>query len=242
MVHISLFCGIGGNSIGADRAGIPTVFATDIDEYCCHIMRSNYPKCTIIQADIKLLDRSSFQQVFPARMRVEQMRMAKASRVNGQGCSGRLTGWWGNYDPNTCFWKTSQTSLFGDGSKSLQPLPKEGCLFGTELFRLKRLGIPSRAKGFMLLHLARPLASDWKRYGFSMNTLKTTFQKKPNRTTSYAEKLAYFYDLKITQGFTLSLMGFPITWLRSAATIPETQLSQTWRKLSSKPSKNSTKK
>jgi DNA (cytosine-5)-methyltransferase 1 len=47
MKHLDLFSGIGGFSLAAKELGIETVQFVEINDYCCHVLRKNFPTIPI---------------------------------------------------------------------------------------------------------------------------------------------------------------------------------------------------
>ena len=47
MKHLDLFSGIGGFSLAARSLGIETVQFVEINPYCCHVLRKNFPTIPI---------------------------------------------------------------------------------------------------------------------------------------------------------------------------------------------------
>ena len=54
----SLFCGIGGIDIAFIRAGHEIVWANDVDKYACMTYRHNFPDTTLVEKDIRLIDKA----------------------------------------------------------------------------------------------------------------------------------------------------------------------------------------
>lgn len=243
MLHIDLFAGIGGFSIAAQRCGIQTVAAVEINPYCAHILRKNFPKCKVINADIQTVRNPlSLLPASHARTPHSQTQKAPARKGKKQPFSVKRYELLGKWDPNTSSWKTCQGFLFEDSKTSFRNFPKQGLAFGGGLYLLKRLDTRSGAKGCLSLRLARPLASDWKRWSFSMKSLKKSITNRRGRKrgVTLAEKLANTYNLKITTGFNLLMLGFPNGWLNSDLELLETPSNPTWQKSSSLPSSIST--
>ncbi len=55
----SLFCGIGGIDLAFEKAGHEIVWANDNNKFACMTYRHNFPNTTLIEADIRSVDKSS---------------------------------------------------------------------------------------------------------------------------------------------------------------------------------------
>lgn len=53
MYGVELFCGAGGMSLGAEKAGINVLVAVDVDQSACETFQRNHPSVTVINADIR---------------------------------------------------------------------------------------------------------------------------------------------------------------------------------------------
>ena len=62
MNHVDLFSGVGGFSLGLERAGFKTVAFCEIDPYCQKVLRKHWPNVPIYE-DIKTFPDASFKQV-----------------------------------------------------------------------------------------------------------------------------------------------------------------------------------
>ena len=55
----SLFCGIGGIDLMLEKAGHTVVWANDKDKYACMTYRHNFPHVSLIEGDIREIDKAS---------------------------------------------------------------------------------------------------------------------------------------------------------------------------------------
>lgn len=55
----SLFCGIGGIDLAFKQSGHVVVWANDNDKYACMTYRHNFPDTTLVEADIRSVDKST---------------------------------------------------------------------------------------------------------------------------------------------------------------------------------------
>jgi DNA (cytosine-5)-methyltransferase 1 len=60
MKHASLFSGVGGFDLAAQWAGWENVFACEIDKFCQHVLRANFPQTTIHE-DVRATDFSIYR-------------------------------------------------------------------------------------------------------------------------------------------------------------------------------------
>lgn len=58
----SLFAGIGGFELAAQRAGITPLWSNEIDPFCCQVLRKNF-KHKIIEADIRTIGKHNLEAV-----------------------------------------------------------------------------------------------------------------------------------------------------------------------------------
>lgn len=210
MIHISLFSGIGGIDIGAERAGIETMIQVENNPFCLVILEKNWPTCKRY-TDIRGVNLSSFRADFHVRTPAKQTQTARALKATEQEPAGtKCTELYAKFDPSTYSWKTFQTSLDEVGGKSLQTFPRQGITFGGGLYLLKTSVSTLRVNAYTPL-LLRPVASDGKRYKTSINALKKRYKfqgQKHNLTLP--EIIASRFSRKITPRFFELIMGFPL--------------------------------
>jgi DNA (cytosine-5)-methyltransferase 1 len=60
MTHASLFSGIGGFDLAAQRSGYKNIFACEIDKFCQKVLRKNFPELEIL-GDIKEVDFNKYK-------------------------------------------------------------------------------------------------------------------------------------------------------------------------------------
>lgn len=208
MVMISLFSGIGGIEIGADRAGIETLIQVENNPFCLVILEKNWPKCKRY-TDIKDVNLSSFRADFHVRTPAKQTQTARALKATEQEPDGtKCTELYAKFDPSTYSWKTFQTSLDEVGGKSLRTFPRQGITFGGGLYLLKTSVSRLRVNASTVL-LLRPLNSDGKRYKVSIDSLKKRYKGKKHCIT-LPEVLAGRFGVLITPRFCELIMGFPL--------------------------------
>lgn len=61
MIGIDLFCGAGGMSLGAERAGVEVLSAVDLNRYAAATYKLNHPNVDVKTCDIRELSGKSFQ-------------------------------------------------------------------------------------------------------------------------------------------------------------------------------------
>lgn len=205
---ISLFSGIGGIDIGADRAGIKTIIQVENNPFCAVILEKNWPSCKRY-LDIKDVNLSSLRADFPVRTPAKATHTAKAYTEAVPVEDGeRCTELYAKLDPSTYSWKTYQISFDEDGGKSLQIFPRQGITYGTELYLLKTSVSRLRGNAFTPL-LLRPLSSDSKRYKCSIESMTRRYKGRKHCIT-LPEQLAGIFGIKVTPSFYESIMGFPL--------------------------------
>ncbi len=204
---VSLFSGIGGIELGAERAGIETIIQCENNPFSIRILEKHWPKC-IRYTDIKNMNPFWLRAVFPARMPAGQTLKEPESMGTAPGWVGmKCIELYGSLNLSTYSLRTYQTSLIEDGGKSLGNWPRAGIVFGTGLFLLKTSDSLLKVDGFTPL-LSRPVASDGKRYNTSMNALKKRYKGSKHMIT-LPELLIGRFGVMHTPSFYEKIMGFP---------------------------------
>lgn len=205
---ISLFSGIGGIEIGADRAGIETLIQVENNPFCIVILEKIWPQCKRY-TDIQDVNLSSFRADFRVRTPAKRTLKGKGSTAAVPVADGaRCTELYAKFDQNTCLWKTFQTSLDEVGGKSLRIFTRHGIMFGGALYLLKTSDSLLRENAYTPL-LLRPLASDGKRYKTSINALSRRYKFAGQKhCLTLPEIVASRFSRNITPSFYELIMGF----------------------------------
>lgn len=62
-IAVDLYCGVGGLSLGLEQAGFDVLVGVESNERDANAHRFNFPNCTVIQRDIRNVDRAAILQV-----------------------------------------------------------------------------------------------------------------------------------------------------------------------------------
>lgn len=148
MKMVSLFSGIGGIELGAERAGIETIIQCENNPFSLRILEKHWPKC-IRYTDIKNMNPFWLRAVFPARMQAGQTTREPGSMAHAPGWVGmKCIELYASLNLNTYSLRTYQTSLIEDGGKLSGNWPRAGIIFGTGLFLLKTSDSLLKVNGF----------------------------------------------------------------------------------------------
>ena len=99
MTHGSLFSGIGGFDLGAERAGFQNLWACEIDEFKQAILRKHFPD-TQIYSDIKTINPPYVDVIsggFPCQDISQAQFRYKNNRYGNYGIKGERSGLWSEY-------------------------------------------------------------------------------------------------------------------------------------------------
>ena len=99
MTHGSLFSGIGGFDLGAERAGFQNLWACEIDEFKQAILRKHFPD-TQIYSDIKTINPPYVDVIsggFPCQDISSMQMKFKNNRYGNYGIKGERSGLWSEY-------------------------------------------------------------------------------------------------------------------------------------------------
>ena len=99
MTHGSLFSGIGGFDLGAERAGFQNLWACEIDEFKQQILRKHFPD-TQIYSDIKTINPPYVDVIsggFPCQDISQAQFRYKNNRYRNYGIKGERSGLWSEY-------------------------------------------------------------------------------------------------------------------------------------------------
>ena len=99
MTHGSLFSGIGGFDLGAERAGLQNLWACEIDEFKQAILHKHFPD-TQIYSDIKTINPPYVDVIsggFPCQDISQSQFRYKNNRYGNYGIKGERSGLWSEY-------------------------------------------------------------------------------------------------------------------------------------------------
>lgn len=99
MTHGSLFSGIGGFDLGAERAGLQNLWACEIDEFKQQILHKHFPD-THIYSDIKTINPPYVDVIsggFPCQDISSMQMKFKNNRYGNYGIKGERSGLWSEY-------------------------------------------------------------------------------------------------------------------------------------------------
>ncbi|MGP1602096.1 DNA cytosine methyltransferase [Treponema sp.] len=90
MTHGSLFSGIGGFELGAQRAGIKTIWNCEINPFCRKILKKHFPE-TIQYTDITALKNPPYVDIISGGFPCQDISVANPK---GEGINGKRSGLW----------------------------------------------------------------------------------------------------------------------------------------------------
>lgn len=99
MTHGSLFSGIGGFDLGAERAGLKNLWACEIDEFKQAVLRKHFPD-THIYSDVTTLNPPYVDVIsrgFPCQDISQSQGKFKNNRYEEYGIRGKKSGLWTEY-------------------------------------------------------------------------------------------------------------------------------------------------
>lgn len=163
MTHGSLFSGIGGFEIGADRAGLTNIWNCEIEPFQRGVLRKKFPNTTHYE-DIRKMHNPRYVDVISGGFPCQDISVAggggQVSTAKDLAFGVRCIALWGTLDHDTSSLKTAQTSLFEDSKKSYATFPKSGMMRNGNVYLTSLLDTHIKEKGFTLL--PTPTKSDYK--------------------------------------------------------------------------------
>ena len=90
MTHGSLFSGIGGFELGAQRAGIKTIWNCEINPFCRKILKKHFPETTQY-TDITTLKNPPYVDIISGGFPCQDISVANPK---GEGINGKRSGLW----------------------------------------------------------------------------------------------------------------------------------------------------
>ena len=100
LTHGSLFSGIGGFELGAERAGIPTIWNCEIDEHKRKILRQHFPQA-IQYEDITTMENPPYVDIISGGFPCQDISIAqnkfKNDKTKKYGIQGKRSGLWSEF-------------------------------------------------------------------------------------------------------------------------------------------------
>lgn len=124
----SLFAGIGGFDLAAERAGFTVKWQVEIDPFCRRVLEKHWPHVRRYE-DVRCLngwsESMSSAEVFPARTSVS-LAMAPGLPESVQGSGGQWFIPFAWFDPTTRSWRTWQLCFLAGWAMFSETWPKSG--------------------------------------------------------------------------------------------------------------------
>lgn len=209
LTHGSLFSGIGGFELGAEMAGIDTLWNCEIEKFQGEILKTKFPHAERLQILQKQPDYDMWTSL------VEDFRVktsalpenVKVLKGNDLAYGVRCIELYGRLDLNTSSLKIRQLSLFPVSNKSYATFPKSGIMRNGNVYQTTLLDTHTKGKDFTLL--PTPTKSDYKATFANVKAL--TRYLNSGHQIRVSDILAQKGFLK-SQRITLleMMMGFPI--------------------------------
>jgi DNA (cytosine-5)-methyltransferase 1 len=146
MKHLDLFAGIGGFCLAAHVLGIDTVQFVEINDYCCHVLRKNFPTIPI-HRDIRTFHAKPNQfDLITGGSPCQDLSIA-GKRA---GIAGSRSGLWfemlrviDEAKPNFVIWENVKGAFYTGGlAEVLQGLCQLGYRFDVEILSAAAVGAP----------------------------------------------------------------------------------------------------
>lgn len=162
MTHGSLFSGIGGFEVGADRAGVETLWNCEFENYQSGVLKKIHKHAEQYR-DIREANITRYVDIISGGFPCQDISVA--GKMEGIGGGGAAYGpkcleLFGILDLSTSSLKTAQHSLFSDSSESYATFPQSGMMRNGRLYRTSLLDTQRLEKGSTLL--PTPTKSDHK--------------------------------------------------------------------------------
>ena len=205
LTHGSLFSGIGGFELGAEMAGIDTLWNCEIEKFQGEILKTRFPHAERF-TDITKTTGLRYVEDFRVKTSVlpESVKVLKGSVL---GYGAKCTELYGKLDLNTSSLKIRQLSLFPVLNKSYATLPKSGLTRNGNVYQTTLLDTRTKGKDFILL--PTPTKSDYKATFATMDAL--TRYLNSGHQIRVSDILAQKGFLKSQRIALLEMMmGFPI--------------------------------
>lgn len=209
LTHGSLFSGIGGFELGAEMAGIDTLWNCEIEKFQGEILKTRFPHAERF-TDITKTTGLRYVDIISGGFPCQDISVAGKR----EGIKGKRSGLWSEMyriirevSLNTSSLKIRQLSLFPVLNKSYATLPKSGLTRNGNVYQTTLLDTRTKGKDFILL--PTPTKSDYKATFATMDAL--TRYLNSGHQIRVSDILAQKGFLKSQRIALLEMMmGFPI--------------------------------
>lgn len=209
LTHGSLFSGIGGFELGAEMAGIDTLWNCEIEKFQGEILKNKFPHAERY-TDITKTPDSDMWTSLVEDFRVKTSALPESVKVlkgNDPAYGVRCIELYGRLDLSTSSLKIRQLSLFPVSNKSYAIFPKAGMMRNGNVYQTTLLDTRTKGKDFTLL--PTPTKSDYKATYANVEALTRYLNSGHQIRVS---------DILVQKGFLKSqriallemMMGFPI--------------------------------
>lgn len=209
LTHGSLFSGIGGFELGAEMAGIKTLWNCEIEKFQGEILKINF----LMQKDSQILQKQPGFDMWTSLVEDFRVKISalpenvKVLKGNDPAYGVRCIELYGRLDLNTSSLRTRQLSLFPASNRCYATFPKSGMMRNGNVYQTTLLDTRTKGKDFILL--PTPTKSDYKATFATMDALTRYLN------SGYQIRVS---DILAQKGFLKSqriallemMMGFPI--------------------------------
>lgn len=220
MKHGSLFSGIGGFDLAAQRVGWENIFHCENNSFCRQVLKKHFPNAEA-HSDIKTTDFTSYrggvilsQEDSPASHSAKQEKRKEPTIAGtyGQICYEQLE----KFNPNTLWGKTFLDSFLGIMepciNKYALTLKMKDMKCAPSLYQLMQSAPNTKEKEYGLSDVPKwkriptPREGSWEKY-------PTRSKRKGHAIAlSYLETMLDYIGMPQYPEFTETLMGFPEGW------------------------------
>ena len=234
LTHGSLFTGIGGFDLAAERVGWDNIFHCEFDKNKQIDLKRNFPK-SISYGDITTTDFTIHRgaiDVLTGGFPCQDASIAKQDGKGQKGLQGERTGLF--YDmcraideirPKVVVAENVGNILKTNGGgilgQSCKHWPEWGIMQSGECVMLQRSVRPISVKG--CISLLTPTASDCKRDKLSFPMYQRRHYRSPGCLSKQLYRLVGAVHGVVNPRFYAWMMGYPLRWLESNCTDMETQ-------------------